>query len=205
MNNFILIVLILPLKNINCITHWKLNKDNGLIEPIQNSLYTLQRPYDLVSFIKQDERVIRLNHIKNILSTKELSKKQDDSTKDIAVSTYQETFYNSDSDCLKAGQPLVKFSFYESNYNTFKDELIRHLRGPNANVFKTNNKKENDNLRIPNCNAKLPFSLLTYDHLDVRISFLFNVSIEFMNLSMSILNDTHILLVFFSIRTNLMP
>jgi hypothetical protein len=172
MNNLLLIALIiLPLKKSNCITHWKFNKDNGLIEPIHNSLYTLQRPYDLVSFIKQDERINRLDYIKDILSTKELTKQQEqqqsDTTKDIAVSAYQEKFYHSDIDCLKAGQPLVKFSFYESNYNSFKDELIRHLKGTHTNTFKNNNNNKEDNLRIPYCNAKLPFSLLTFDHLDV--------------------------------------
>ena len=44
----------------------------------------------------------------------------------MSVQHYQKHFYKSDSDCIKAGKPLTKFSFYETHLISWKDELIKY-------------------------------------------------------------------------------
>ena len=60
----------------NCVTHWKVT-ETGRIEAKDDSLYTLQRPYDLAAFLKQDDRVQRLNYIKRLLASKDVITKRD--------------------------------------------------------------------------------------------------------------------------------
>lgn len=64
----------------DCITHWKVT-ETGRIEAKDDSLYTLQRPYDLAAFLKQDDRVQRLNYIKKLLAAKDVITKRDSKSK----------------------------------------------------------------------------------------------------------------------------
>ena len=59
-----------------CVTHWKVT-ETGRIEAKEDSLYTLQRPYDLAAFLKQDDRIQRLNYIKKLLASKDVITKRD--------------------------------------------------------------------------------------------------------------------------------
>jgi hypothetical protein len=73
-----------------------------------------------------------------------------------------------DKDCRKAGQPLTKFTFYETyfiNWPTYGLGLPKESLEVKRSSVKANKK--------PNCNlAELPFSMKTFDHLDVDIYFL---------------------------------
>lgn len=65
-----------------CSTHWKVT-EQGRIESNEDSVFTLLRPYDLASFIKQAERLKRLNYLKDLISSKEISTKKEAKSKTI--------------------------------------------------------------------------------------------------------------------------
>lgn len=79
---FMTVFLLLLLSNnlVICVTHWKVT-ESGRIEAKDDSVYTLQRPFDLASFLKQDERVERLNDIKKLLSSKDIVNNRDSKSK----------------------------------------------------------------------------------------------------------------------------
>lgn len=57
----------------SCITHWHVT-ETGRIESKEDSPYTLLRPYDLAAFLKQVKRLERLETLKEIISSKEITK-----------------------------------------------------------------------------------------------------------------------------------
>ena len=78
------------------------------------------------------------------------------------MSSYQENFYKTDSDCIKAGQQLTKFSFYETHLwkldNMKLPKDILNLKEYDIRYF-----------RKPDCvNTELPFSMKTFEHLEVK-------------------------------------
>jgi len=163
-NKFYLIQLTVALcclYNSNCVTHWKLN--DGTIEAISSSIYTLQRPYDLISFVKQDERAQRLTEIKNILSSRDIISKRD--PKEMPIVSLQDNFYKHDADCIKAGQPLAKFSFFDNNFVSWKDHISKSSEDEKAveTHFEVNGNVE---LNEPYCKVDLPFSMRIFSHLE---------------------------------------
>ena len=81
------------------------------------------------------------------------------------MSSYQENFYKTDPDCVKAGQQLTKFSFYETHFIAWRSDgmnlprEILEIRYSDVRTFKK-----------PYCDhVDLPFSMKTFDHLDVII------------------------------------
>merc|ERR1719491_1668765 len=63
----------------------------------------MKRPFDLVSFLQQERRVEQLEHLKEVLAdTSSLDKVVDKHEPDLEA-----RFYDKDSDCQKAGQPLT--------------------------------------------------------------------------------------------------
>lgn len=85
----------------------------------------------------------------------------------VSVAGYQEIFYNSDTDCISAGQQLTKFSFYETHIVPYQTEtmlLPNEIRRTNPDDVKM--------LRKPYCSiVDLPFSMENFDHLEVRLLF----------------------------------
>ena len=80
------------------------------------------------------------------------------------VESYQEKFYKTDSDCLKATQQLTKFTFFETYVINWKEEKF----GFNKEILDT---KESDiiTFKKPHCdNIDFKFRFdKTFDHLDV--------------------------------------
>ena len=117
---------------VESVTHWKVN-DAGFIESKIDTPYTILRPYDLASFIKQSDRTHRLREISDLISSKEHINKYGHTKLYVptSVATYQENFYKTDPDCLRAGQPLTKFQFYETHYNSksFVSRVHRDILG----------------------------------------------------------------------------
>lgn len=80
------------------------------------------------------------------------------------MASYQEKFYSSDPDCIKAGQQLTKFTFFETyliswhtNELTLPKEIMQ-IPKSTIKVFKK-----------PYCDSiDLPFNMGTYDHFDVK-------------------------------------
>jgi hypothetical protein len=154
---FILTILFV---NVICRTHWKLT-ETGRIENKDDSDFTLLRPYDFHAFIKQTFRFQRLAELKELLACKKSTTKRDSGKEpSVSVATYQENFYKTDPDCVKAGQQLTKFSFYEthlwrtdhmklpSDIMSLKEYDIRYFKKPICSI------------------VDLPFSMKTFDHLE---------------------------------------
>ena len=77
-----LLIIIYLFTSSDCITHWKVT-ETGRIEAKDDSLYTLQRPYDLAAFLKQDDRIQRLNYIKRLLASKDVITKRDSKSENL--------------------------------------------------------------------------------------------------------------------------
>merc|ERR1719362_204177 len=70
----------------------------------------MKRPFDLVSFLQQERRVEQLENLKEVLAdTSSLDKVVDKHEPDLEA-----RFYDKDSDCQKAGQPLTEFDLFVS-------------------------------------------------------------------------------------------
>ena len=88
------------------------------------------------------------------------------------MASYQENFYKTEPDCLRAGQQLTKFAFYETHFTAWNEygfSLPKESLGIYPSELKTYKK--------PYCIAELPFNMGSYDHFFVRlkqISFLTN-------------------------------
>ena len=80
-----------------------------------------------------------------------------------AVSSYQEKFYSTDADCLRAGQELTKFSFFETYLISW---LSQGLTLP-KDVMQTKLASIKE-FKKPYCDSiDLPFNMGTYDHFEV--------------------------------------
>ena len=84
-----------------------------------------------------------------------------------AVSSYQEKFYSTDADCLRAGQELTKFSFFETYLISW---LSQGLTLP-KDVMQTKLASIKE-FKKPYCDSNdLPFNMGTYDHFEVGFKF----------------------------------
>lgn len=143
------------------VTHLRLNKASGSIEPVHDSAFTLQRPFDLVSLLAQIERVYRLDKIKRLMATQQATDNLESYTP-TPMSSYQEAFYHTDSDCVRAGRELNKFSFFETYLNRW------HAQGLSLpKELLLIKPKSIQSFEKPFCNeTKLPFTMETYDHFE---------------------------------------
>ncbi len=62
-----LVILVILIKLFSCVTHWKLSESDQ-IKHVDESPFTMLRPYDLLTFLEQAKRIERLNEINSILS-----------------------------------------------------------------------------------------------------------------------------------------
>ena len=74
----VLVILAIVIKLFSCVTHWKLS-ESGQIKHVDESPFTLLRPYDLVTFLEQAKRIERLNEINRILSSKDFKRDENKS------------------------------------------------------------------------------------------------------------------------------
>jgi hypothetical protein len=81
-NYKVLVILSVLFKMLSCVTHWKLS-ESGQIKPVDESPFTMLRPYDLVAFLEQIERLERLNIINSILSNNDLKRNENKSLKNV--------------------------------------------------------------------------------------------------------------------------
>lgn len=158
----------------SCVTHWRVT-ETGRIESKEDSDFTLLRPYDLTSFLKQSSRLERLEVLKEIINSKDISTKRDPPGKStVSVANYQENFYKTDPDCLKASQQLTKFSFYETHYIAWNEEglflpkSVVEIKKSDVKVFK---KPYCDHVEFEFVFGK------TFDHLDVSLALLKQIRI----------------------------
>ena len=128
----ILLIILLLVRTAASVTHWKIAEsgrivDTSSLEPMESSPFTLLRPYDLAAFMRQAERFDRLSQLKSLINVKDLLSKRESikssGSASVSVSNYQENFYKTDQDCLRAGQQLNKFAFYETHLNSELNDL----------------------------------------------------------------------------------
>jgi hypothetical protein len=117
----VIVIFIDVIRSVNSINYWKVT-ENGRIEANKNSFFTIQKPNDLVVFIKQNERLNRLNFIKDLLNT------NIDENLHLNLQTYKSQFLNYDVDCSNAGFELQNIQFYDtyvSNLSVYdKDRIL---------------------------------------------------------------------------------
>ena len=101
-------------------THFYINQDNILIDNTLKTVSTLARPYDLVAFIRQSERLARVDYLQTYI----------DAVDDVVDSTGQQQQYqldhekqdNDNDKCdhfIRDGESLV-FKILKTNlYDTF--------------------------------------------------------------------------------------
>ncbi|CAF0907060.1 unnamed protein product [Brachionus calyciflorus] len=155
----ILFFLIVLKGFVSCSTHWRVTEE-GRIEVKDDTVFTLLRPYDLASFMKQSDRLTRLDHLKNLIQNKEIPSTHKDPP--VSVTSYQENFYKTDPDCLKAEQQLTKFSFYETHLISWHTHGL-YLPKESLDIKRSQVKL----FKKPFCDiVSLPFNMKTFDHLD---------------------------------------
>jgi len=103
-------------------THFYINQDNILIDNTLKTVSTLARPYDLVAFIRQSERLARVDHLQTYIDAVddvvETSSQQQKSQID---NHKQDNDENIDKckDFIRGGESLI-FKILKTNlYDTF--------------------------------------------------------------------------------------
>ncbi|KAK2174533.1 hypothetical protein NP493_797g01042 [Ridgeia piscesae] len=137
-------------------THWVVTED-GRIQAQLDSVFNLQRPYDLVALLKQEDRARMLENLKQELLAK---KEQIDGSEDKNTALEQH-FYRTDPDCLTARIPLPEFDLYIStvlpleNKGILPEDYIDVKSAPTTEPA------------IPDCTKviQLDFSFHAFEHL----------------------------------------
>jgi hypothetical protein len=63
--------------SVECFTHLETSSEHDFIYLNEDSPFTLLRSYDLASFIKQGQRVNRLNYLKKLIHSKDILAKRE--------------------------------------------------------------------------------------------------------------------------------
>nr|XP_022314692.1 tetratricopeptide repeat protein 17-like isoform X1 [Crassostrea virginica] len=138
-------------------SHWVVTED-GRIQAQLDTVFNMKRPYDLVAFMRQEERSGMLEKLKDeLLSRKdEIDKNEDRDT------GLEQRFYKTDPDCLMAVKPLPEFDLYISTVLPLENKGIR----PEDHIDMK--KKLGSPLEAPNCELieELPFSMDAFEHLE---------------------------------------
>lgn len=141
----------------NGATHWIVTED-GRLQAQTDSVYNLRRPYDLVAFMKQEQRASMLNDLKKEL----LNRKDEIDRNEDRDSGLEQKFYKTNPDCIEAGKPLPEFDLYISTVLPLENKGIR----PEEHIDVTSSPSSNP--RQPDCTAfmDLEFSMHAFEHLE---------------------------------------
>ncbi|BFZ05335.1 hypothetical protein BsWGS_08373 [Bradybaena similaris] len=138
-------------------THWIVTED-GKLQSQADSVYNLRRPYDLVAFMRQEDRAAMLNTLKKELLTRkdEIDKNEDRDT------GLEQKFYRTNPDCIEAGKPLPEFDLYISTVLPLENKGIRPEEHIDLNGSPSASPKS------PDCTAfmDLEFSMHAFEHLE---------------------------------------
>ncbi|XP_060074042.1 tetratricopeptide repeat protein 17-like isoform X2 [Ylistrum balloti] len=138
-------------------SHWVVTEE-GLVRAQADTVFNLRRPYDLVAFMKQDERTEMLEGLKAELLTRkdEIDRNEDRDT------GLEQRFYKTDPDCLKAGKPLPEFDLYISTVLPLENKGIR----PEEHIDV--NQPLHSIHSPPDCTlfSELDYSIHAFEHLE---------------------------------------
>ncbi|XP_033752791.1 tetratricopeptide repeat protein 17-like [Pecten maximus] len=138
-------------------SHWVVTEE-GLVRAQADTVFNLRRPYDLVAFMRQDERTEMLEGLKAELLTRkdEIDRNEDRDT------GLEQRFYKTDADCLKAGKPLPEFDLYISTVLPLENKGIR----PEEHIDV--NQPLHSIHSPPDCTlfSELDYSIHAFEHLE---------------------------------------
>ncbi|XP_041366225.1 tetratricopeptide repeat protein 17-like isoform X2 [Gigantopelta aegis] len=138
-------------------THWIVT-ENGRVQSQPDTVFNMQRPYDLVAFMKQEDRAVMLNNLK-----KELLNRKDEIDKNEDRDTgLEQRFYKTDLDCIEAGKPLPEFDLYISTVLPLENKRIRPEEHIDMNAPPTDPHVQPDCMLV----TDLDFSMHTFEHLE---------------------------------------
>ncbi|KAL8577739.1 hypothetical protein ACOMHN_065556 [Nucella lapillus] len=164
MASFVVVLVLVKLLLEQCTitngsTHWVVTED-GRLQSQMDSVFNLRRPYDLVAFMRQEERAHMLGSLKKEL----LSRKSEiDRHEDKDSAGLEQKFYQSDPDCIEAGKPLPEFDLYISTVLPLENKGIRPEEHIDLNKLLLNIPP-----LPPDCQAvtDLDFSIHAFEHLE---------------------------------------
>ncbi|KAJ8299215.1 hypothetical protein KUTeg_023275 [Tegillarca granosa] len=166
----IAVLMILFLQHIPCSlgsSHWIVTED-GRIQSQADTVFNMKRPYDLVAFMRQDDRVTMLDNLKDeLLARKDEIDKNEDRDPGL-----EQRFYKTDPDCLAAGKPLPEFDLYISTVLPLENKGIKpeeHIDLNQEPPFHT----------PPDCTlfTELEYSVHGFEHLENKTSWvLYNMA-----------------------------
>lgn len=86
-----------------------------------DSVFNLNRPYDLLAFLRQEKRAQFLQTLQDEL----VRKKKDIDQSDKDEPGLEERYYKEDSDCIIAGKPLTEYDLYISTVLPLQNKNIK--------------------------------------------------------------------------------
>ena len=183
------------------VVHMRFSRASGKMESVDDSPFRLLRPHDLATLMAQTARVDRVDFLRQKMAS--LSEPSLASFKSVGgggsgtgagaagntVNDYREQFYANEPNCLKLGPQLTKLPFYESYVIDWRGDGFTLPTEENDDADSDDDDNDDDDYyydgsypSIPMCDrfVDLPFSMKTFDHLEVREScfvFLFSLSL----------------------------
>ncbi|KAK6190158.1 hypothetical protein SNE40_002084 [Patella caerulea] len=138
--------------------HWVVTED-GRVQSQADSVFNLRRPYDLVAFMKQEDRATVLNHLKKELLNR---KGEIDKSEERDTAGLEQKFYKTDFDCMQAEKPLPEFDLYISTVLPLENKGIR------PEDFIDLHASPSDEPIPPDCTqvTHLDFSAHSFEHLE---------------------------------------
>ncbi len=123
-------------------THFYVNQDNILIDNTLKTVSTLARPYDLVAFIRQSERLARVDHLQTYIDAVD-----DDTDTSNNVKQDNDENLNKCNEFTRDSESLI-FQILQTNlYDTFSIPFeLKNL----SNDYTTHQKKKP--MKIQTCN-----------------------------------------------------
>ncbi|XP_031782231.1 tetratricopeptide repeat protein 17 isoform X2 [Nasonia vitripennis] len=145
---------------ISATTHWVVT-ENGIIQSMSDSIFQMQRPYDLLSFLEQGNRRDSVNKLfESMRSRKAIIDNQFVGLH--SASDVENGLHMSDIDCLLREQYDVELDLHHS---IVLDGGFRE--GITQDDFYLNDVQIEEKKRVPDCKKTFPldFSMHTFEHL----------------------------------------
>ncbi|XP_029638626.1 tetratricopeptide repeat protein 17 isoform X1 [Octopus sinensis] len=151
------LLLIVYLEAVQTATHWVVTED-GRIQAQVDTVFNMRRPYDLVAFMKQEERAVMLDNLKKeLLSRKDEIDKSEDRDTDL-----EQRFYRSEPDCIAVGKPLPEFDLYISTVLPLENKGIRQEEHIDFKAVPSNKPLPPDCTQV----TDLHYSIHAFEHLE---------------------------------------
>ncbi|CAE1321266.1 Tetratricopeptide repeat protein 17 [Acanthosepion pharaonis] len=151
------LLAIVHLKVVWTATHWVVTED-GRIQAQADTVFNMRRPYDLVAFMKQEERAVMLDNLKKeLLSRKDEIDKSEDRDTDL-----EQRFYRSEPDCIAAGKPLPEFDLYISTVLPLENKGIRQEEHIDFKAVQSSKPLPPDCTQV----IDLDYSIHAFEHLE---------------------------------------